>query len=409
MSSPSRQSLWGLNAANFFQAEMVGVVLPVLNTFLRESHWRFDAIGIATAAGGLGTLLMQTPAGILIDRLSCRRLLFAAMCVLIGLCYLVLPLVPRTAPWIDGLLFLSGVAGAFFAPLLGALALGLVGHKALDRVLGENQGWNHAGNLVAAAAAIAVVAKLGPAGVFYSVGVGALLAVGSVLLIRADDIDETRATGRTDEDGGVSRVSWRALLGRRTVLLLFVSVFAFHFANAPIMPQVALYVHELGGSDKLVTSVVLSAQAVMIPVAWLSGIWCQRKGRKPVFAFAFLILPLRILSYTMVHSPVALVVLQSLDGIGAGIYGVVILAMAADLTKGKGGFNTLNGLFATAVAVGGVAGPILAGVLTEHLGFCWMFTVFALLAAGGCALFLLCVPETAGAVEQRKLETVSAA
>ena len=31
-----RRSLLGLNATNFFQAEMVGVVLPVLNVFLRE-------------------------------------------------------------------------------------------------------------------------------------------------------------------------------------------------------------------------------------------------------------------------------------------------------------------------------------------------------------------------------------
>ncbi len=37
-----------------------------------------------------------------------------------------------------------------------------------------------------------------------------------------------------------------------------------------------------------------------------------------------------------------LVALQALDGIGAGIYGVVIVAMCADLTKGKGRFNALQ-------------------------------------------------------------------
>lgn len=36
----NQRSLIGLNAANFFQAEMVGVVLPVLSVFLRESNWR---------------------------------------------------------------------------------------------------------------------------------------------------------------------------------------------------------------------------------------------------------------------------------------------------------------------------------------------------------------------------------
>ena len=40
-----KRSLIGLNAANFFQAEMVGVILPVLNAFLKEANWRYDAIG----------------------------------------------------------------------------------------------------------------------------------------------------------------------------------------------------------------------------------------------------------------------------------------------------------------------------------------------------------------------------
>ena len=69
-------------------------------------------------------------------------------------------------------------------------------------------------------------------------------------------------------------------------------------------------------------------------------------------AVAFLFLPLRILSYSFVKSAPAVVWLQGLDGIGAGIYGVVVMAIAADLTRGKGHFNTLIGLFATGVAVG---------------------------------------------------------
>jgi hypothetical protein len=32
----------------------------VLSAFLRESNWRYDAIGVATAAGALGTLIFQT-------------------------------------------------------------------------------------------------------------------------------------------------------------------------------------------------------------------------------------------------------------------------------------------------------------------------------------------------------------
>jgi MFS family permease len=388
----SKQSVIGLNAINFFQAEMVGVVLPVIGVFLKEHHWRYDSIGIATAAAGLGTLLLQTSAGILTDRISSRRLLFAAAAIVTGICFAAIPLLPNTQKLVDVFLLISGAAQSFFPPLLGALALALVGHELLNHTAGVNQGWNHAGNIVAAAAAIGLVHLLGVSAVFYAVGASSLLAAGSVFLIRNQDLDEHLATGLTKNES--TMVSWKDLLRDRAVLALFVSIFLFHLANAPILPTVALYVKQLGGSDDLMTSTVLTAQLVMVPVALLAGRYGDRWGRKPLMVIAFWVLPLRILSYTFVSSPKAVVWLQGLDGIGAGIYGVVVIALAADLTKGKGHFNTLAGLFATALAVGGVAGPLASGALVQHLGFKTTFYAFAALAVAGAIAFTLFVPET---------------
>jgi MFS family permease len=52
------------------------------------------------------------------------------------------------------------------------------------------------------------------------------------------------------------------------------------------------------------------------------------------------------------------------------------------------------GLFATALAIGGVAGPLLSGMLVQHLGFQIAFYTFAGLAALGAAVFTWSVPET---------------
>ena len=394
----ARRSLIGLNAANFFQAEMVGVVLPVLSAFLRESNWRYDAIGVATAAGALGTLIFQTPAGLITDRVSCRRWLFAIAAIITGLCFAIIPIIPHTYTWIDPLLFIAGAAQSFFAPLLGALALALVGHNMLNRTIGTNQGWNHAGNIVAALSAMAVVSKLGVNSIFYAVGFSSALAAASVLLIREHDLDERVATGLTRQDQ--SPVKWKILLGERTILFAFISIFCFHLANAPILPVVALYVKQLGGSDRLMTATVLTAQCVMVPVALFAGKFCDVWGRKPVLAIAFWALPLRILSYSLVKSATAVVWLQTLDGIGAGIYGVAVVALAADLTRGKGRFNTLMGLFATAVAVGGFVGPLITGVLLQHLGFTLTFYSFAGLALVGAIVFTLLVPETRDAPQE---------
>jgi MFS family permease len=391
----SFQSHFGLNATNFFLAEVLGVVLPFLAKFLAERHWRDDAIGLAIAAAGLGVFVMQTPAGFLVDRVRQRRALVVISSVVLGICYGLLPLLPAKWWTLDPLLFVSGLSGAFFAPLLGALALGLVGHAALNRTMGANQAWNHTGNIAAAVTAMVIVGWWGIGSVFYAVTVVSVLAAASVLFIRTDELDERRASGISeDHDSREEPVGFWDLFRDRRVVVLFAATALFHFANAPVMPLVGLYIAKLGGTDRQVAAVVLVAQTVMIPVALASGWLCDRWGRKPLFAIGFLVLPLRIFLYSLTTNPSALIALQALDGIGAGIYGVAIVAMCADLTRGRGRFNALQGLIATALSVGGVVGPVLAGFLVQHLGFGLAFNTFAVIAAIAAVLFIGWMPET---------------
>ena len=154
---------------------------------------------MATAIAGLGALLMQTPAGILTDEIASRRALFAGASLLTGMSFAAIPQFSHSHLAVNIVLFLAGAAQSFFAPLLGALALALVGHQLLNKIAGRNQGWNHAGNIAAALAGMALVHFLGVSSVFYAVGASALLAAASVLLIRAPDLDEHLATGLLEE------------------------------------------------------------------------------------------------------------------------------------------------------------------------------------------------------------------
>ncbi|MBP3956192.1 MFS transporter [Gemmata sp. G18] len=378
----------GLNAANFFLAELTGVVIPFLAKMLADRSWRDDAIQYTAAACGLGVFLAQTPAGLLTDRSRNRRLLLAGASLVVGACFGLLPLAPDTG-WLIGLLvFLGGVGQAFFVPLLGALALGLAGPAVLHKVMGENQGWNHAGNIAAAFTAMTVAAWLGLPAVFYTVCVVSAFAAASAFLIRGSDLKG--GPGTVVEAGP----GLRALFRDRRVVVLFAAVALFHLANAPVMPLVGQYIARLGGSDTQVAAVVLVAQAVMIPVAVLSGWACNRWGRKPVLAIGFVALPVRILLYSFTSDPWVLVALQVFDGIGAGVYGVVATVVCADLTRTRGGFNALQGVLATALAVGGVLGPLVAGPIVQHLGFAPAFRAFALVAAVGAGVFLALMPET---------------
>lgn len=387
--SASRQSLLGLNAVNFFLAEVVGVILPFLNAFLKEHRWSYSSIGVATACAGFGTLVFQTPAGILSDRIQNKRALLGCASLGLGACYALIPMLAHFSPaLLDGTLFISGIAGAFFVPLLAALALSLVGYTNFDHTMGVNQSWNHAGNLTAALVALLLVKELGIASLFYVMAVVSSLAVASLTLIRRDEFD-SNITHSKDQ-----ALHLGSLFKDRRIRFLLIAVALFHFANAPVMPLVGLYLKHLGGGDGQIAWVVLIAQVVMIPVALLAGKYCQNWGRKPVFAVAFIVLPLRIILYSLTKDPTLLLVIQALDGIGAGIYGVVIALICGDLTRGKQGFNSLMGLCQTALAAGGVMGPLVQGYIVEYMGFKAAFICFALIATTGALIFFARVPET---------------
>ncbi|HEY6536042.1 MAG TPA: MFS transporter [Candidatus Nitrosocosmicus sp.] len=130
----------GLNAVNFFLAEVVGIILPFLSAYLRQHGWDYDTIGITIAIGGLGTFLMQIPAGVLSDRIKKRRLLLGSTSIILGASYMLLPLFVGSMIGISALLFTSGAVSAFFVPLLATLPLSLVGRKKFDHAMGVNQG-----------------------------------------------------------------------------------------------------------------------------------------------------------------------------------------------------------------------------------------------------------------------------
>ncbi|WP_236147186.1 MFS transporter [Scytonema millei] len=83
----SKKSLRSLDRLNFFLADVRDGVGPYLAIYLQASHkWNPANIGIAMSAMGIATVVAQTPAGAVVDRLRQKRLLVvvAAGCASCG-------------------------------------------------------------------------------------------------------------------------------------------------------------------------------------------------------------------------------------------------------------------------------------------------------------------------------------
>ena len=150
--------------------------------------------------------------------------------------------------------------------------------------------------------------------------------------------------------------------------------------------------------DKLGTTFmaacIVAAQMVMVPMAMLVGARADQWGRKPLFLAGLLVLPLRGCLYTFSDNQFWLLAVQTLDGVGAGIFGAIFPIIVADLMRGTGRFNVAQGAILTAQGIGAALSTTLAGLVVVHAGYSAAFLTLAGVAVLGVLVFFFGMPET---------------
>jgi MFS family permease len=242
--------------------------------------------------------------------------------------------------------------------------------------------------------AISIARVSGFQPLFYVASVVSMFAAISVLLIRPG-----RMRGKIEAKGSrrlrLSNLQNILCLIRDLEVRNWLACLAlFHVATGPMGAMVGLYMQHIGSTEAQIAWTALMAQPLTIPAAWMAGRVSGVVGRKPVFALAFLLLPLRIWLYTLTTNWVLVLGITAIDGIISGIYGVLVLIISSDLTRGKTGFNSLVGLVATMPALGAMLGALIQGALLEKFGFRVSFFIFAATALAAAVLFLFKMRET---------------
>ena len=402
----SRHSLRALDALNLVLADVRDGLGPYLAIYLATKAWDPARIGLAMAAMGVATVIAQTPAGWWIDRTRHKQALMVGAALMIGLASVAMVLVPSFSV-ILGAQAAIGLASTIFAPAIAAISLGMVGHAGLPERTGRNEAFNHGGNVVAGVLAGLIGDRIAYEGIFYLLAGMCGLSVMATLAIRRDDIDDVLARGgeaghgATDELGRSATTlpaagAIRVLFSDRRVLIFMAAVVLFHCAYAAMLPLVGqkLTADMTAGVAGAMSACIIAAQLVMVPVALGASRLAQGWGRRPTFLIGFAVLPVRGLLSTLTDDSRWLVAIQLLDGVGAGIFGVVGVLTVADLTRGTGRFNLMQGALATTTGIGSAASLYLTGLVVSHFGFNTGFLALAMIAGLALAFYALLMPET---------------
>ena len=293
-----------------------------------------------------------------------------------------------------------GLAVTVFPAATAAFALGMSDEKDLSGRIARNEAFTHSGNAVFAVAAGIIGSFIALGGIFYTAAAFASGMVEPALLIRGDQVsyEAARRGEKAEREGeGKQPARFRDLFRDARILLFPAAVVLFNISNAATLPLIGeiLSKHKHGFSSAWqIAAAVTLAEAVMIRVASFTGKKADHWGRKPLFLAAFAFLALRNGLNVASHNAFYLIGLQAFDGVAAAIYGVLLTLVTADLSKGTGRFNFLQGVIQSAMGLGAFLSNLAFGAVAKAWGFNAAFLGLSAFAVAGGLLVQFRVPET---------------
>lgn len=395
--TPARESQLAFDAVNFFIAGMLAGFGPFVAVFLGDLGWTPQNIGLILSAGFVAALLVQLPAGELLDLVQSKRFLIAVGTIVLAVAALFTAVWP-TFPIVLAAMVLQGGTGGFAGAALAAISLGLVGHAALAQRLGRNQCFRSAGSLAAAALMGAIGYYLSDRTIFFATAALAIPTLFALWRIRAADIHFGRSVGAPDhhEPSRPSRVTRRSLSKHRQLLTFAGCLFLFQMADAAILPLVGGTLAKAQGNRSflIMAALVVVPQILVVALAPWTGRYAERRGRRPLLLIGFAALPIRALLFSLTDDPLLRIGAQILDGISGMALGVLTPLVIADLTMGSGRYNLAQGLVGVISGLGAALSTTIAGFIASALGPSAAFIEILGVAVAGTGGLWLLMPET---------------
>lgn len=136
----------------------------------------------------------------------------------------------------------------------------------------------------------------------------------------------------------------------------------------------------------------------------LAGRLADLLGRRRMFVAGLGLFTGASLLCGLAWSPLALVVFRALQGLGAALLAPAALAIISTVFAAGRERNFAMGVWTAVAAGGGAAGLVLGGLLTDALGWRWIFFVNVPVGVAGVALSFVLLGADAGRGARRRLD-----
>lgn len=382
-----------LDWLNFFVADVQTGFGPFVAVYLTTQAWTEVEIGFALSLGTLVAMLSQVPAGAVVDATIDKRRMARIALLCIALSAVLLAGFPSRLP-VYAAEVLHGFASCILNPSIAAISLALVGRRVLGERLGRNARYASLGGALSAGVMGLIGTYLSPAAVFY---LTAALTIPSLIMLSRIDPGQLRSGPRIAEKVDRQRDErLRVLFRHRGILVFAACALLFTLSNAAMLPLAAAAVTRRSGEEAnlIIAACLMVPQIIVVFISPWVGRIAQTRGRRIVLICGFAMLPLRGILLALVEDPVALILVQALDGISAATLNIMLPLLAADLTRGTNRFNLCIGFFGTAVGIGATVSTALGGAIASAFSSPAAFLALGAIGLTCLALVWFAMPET---------------
>ena len=388
-----------------------GIILPVFARRLAELGSGVEALGWMTMAFALAQFIASPWMGGWADRYGRKPLILIALggFVTVNVGYLLAPSVPI-------FIGIRGVAGAITAGLFPA-AMGVVAdiipQRDRARWIGIIMGGYGAGIVFGPVLGGVLYDSFGFSMPFMSSAIIATCALiaASILIpeTRPRSVRHREMLRQRREQMGQPSLNdsfWQSLprplpLFFTLLLIDFLPQFAFTFVE----PQMVFYFYDdLLWSTAQFGLVVAAYGLSMMLGQLLLGQVSDRFGRKPVIVVGLLLSTILYAGLTFAREFWLITVLSAVAGFGIALFNPALSALYLDVTDGKHR-SRVQGIKGSALALGGVMGPLLVAIVARFMSAQAIFITAGLVVLGGIVMALIFLKEPSKTAVSNDLST----
>ncbi len=383
---------------SFLLAFTQGLLIPTLPLYATTFGVSFSLISLAVAARGLGTLAMDLPSGIMLERLGHRNVMLLGVGV--ACLSLVLMGIIENFHVLVLLRLLSGCGAAMWMLSRMAYISDVIPLEVRGRALSAFGGVSRIGVFASPAIGGFVGASFGLRTPFL---LAAALA-GVALVIALLYVPESRQITKTEH----RRPHWRTMVQivrtyRRDLLTAGSAQVLAQMIRAGREIIVPLYGGTVLGLDVAAVGVILTVSAAIdMSLFGIAGLLQDRMGRKWASVPSMIILGVGMAMVPLTAGYASLLAAAAVMGLGNGIGSGTMMTLGSDLAP-RDAMGEFLGLWRLIGDGGNSGGPLVVGAVADLTGLALAAIVLAgvgALAASNLAWF---VPETRNQRERRAL------